>query len=160
MLVIHPKDKTTAMLSALYDGLEAQVIADCRSIKEMAHLLHHVSTQERIMLLGHGSDKGLFFRADDSKDEFDKIIVGHPHAYHLRKHGGNIVAVWCNAEGDNQGTATTPWRISSRYIRRYRCRKGSLRMTLFDAVSPDDIFQEVLDAFYGGTYDKMTLDYM
>ena len=33
-------------------------------------------------------------------------------------------------------------------------------MTLFDAVSPDDIFQEVLEAFYGGTYDKMTLDYM
>ena len=33
-------------------------------------------------------------------------------------------------------------------------------MALFDAVSPDDIFQEVLDAFYGGTYDKMTLDYM
>ena len=28
MLVIHPKDKTTAMLSALYDGLEAQVVAD------------------------------------------------------------------------------------------------------------------------------------
>ena len=31
MLVIHPKDKTTAMLSALYDGLEAQVVTDCRS---------------------------------------------------------------------------------------------------------------------------------
>lgn len=98
MLVIHPKDKTTAMLSALYEGLEAQVVDDRRSTKEMAHLLHHVSTQERIMLLGHGSDKGLFFRADDSKDEFDKIIVGHPHAYHLRKHGGNMVAVWCNAD--------------------------------------------------------------
>ena len=126
MLVIHPKDKTTAMLSALYEGLEAQVVDDRRSTKEMAHLLHHVSTQERIMLLGHGSDKGLFFRVDDSKEGFDKIIVGHPHTYHLRKHGGNIVAVWCNAEGDNQGTATTPWRISSRYIRWYRCRKGSL----------------------------------
>ena len=98
MLVIHPKDKTTAMLSALYDGLEAQVVADYRTTKEMGHLLHHVSTQERIMLLGHGSDKGLFFRKDDSKDEFDKIIVGHSHAYHLRKHGGNIVAVWCNAD--------------------------------------------------------------
>ena len=98
MFVIHPKDKTTAMLSALYDGLEAQVVDDCRSTKEMGHLLHHVSTQERIMLLGHGSDKGLFFRKDDSKDEFDKIIVGHSHAYHLRKHGGNIVAVWCNAD--------------------------------------------------------------
>lgn len=33
-------------------------------------------------------------------------------------------------------------------------------ITLFDAVSPDDIFQEVLDAFYGGTYDKKTLDFM
>ena len=54
MLVIHPKDKTTTMLSALYDGLEAQVVDDNRSTKEMAHLLHHVSTQERIMLLGHG----------------------------------------------------------------------------------------------------------
>ena len=114
------------MLSALYDGLEAQVVIDYRTTKEMGRLLHHVSTQERIMLLGIGSDKGLFYRSDDSKDEFDKIIVGHPHAYHLRKHGGNIVAVWCNAEGDNQDTVTTPWRISSRYIRRYRCRKGSL----------------------------------
>ena len=86
------------MLSALYDGLGAQVVTDYRSTKEMGHLLHHVSTQERIMLLGHGSDKGLFFRKDDSKDEFDKVIVGHAHAYHLRKHGGNIVAVWCNAD--------------------------------------------------------------
>ena len=98
VLVIHPKDKTTAMLSALYDGLGALVVDDYRSTKEMGHLLHHVSTQERIMLLGHGSDKGLFFREDDSKDEFDKVIVGHAHAYHLRKHGGNIVAVWCNAD--------------------------------------------------------------
>ena len=48
MLVIHPKDKTTAMLSALYDGLEAQVIDDYRSTKEMGHLLHHVSTQEEL----------------------------------------------------------------------------------------------------------------
>ena len=50
------------------------------------------------MLLGHGSDKGLSFRKDDSKDEFDKVIVSHAHAYHLRKHGRNIVAVWCNAD--------------------------------------------------------------
>ena len=33
-------------------------------------------------------------------------------------------------------------------------------MTLFDAVSPDGIFKEVLDAFYGGKYDKKTLDYL
>ena len=101
MLVIHPKDKTTAMLSALYEGLGARVVDDNRSAKEMRHLLHHVSTQERIMLLGHGYDKGLFYRADDSKDEFDKVIVSHAHAYYLKKHGGNIVDVWCNADLDN-----------------------------------------------------------
>ena len=33
-------------------------------------------------------------------------------------------------------------------------------MTLFDAVSPDDIFEQVLDVFYDGTYDRKTLDYM
>lgn len=98
MLVIHPKDKTTAMLSALYDGLNVHVVnGDC-SNKEMGRFLHRVPSRERIMLLGHGSNKGLFFRADDSKDEFDRIIVGHAHAYHLRKHGSNIVAVWCNAD--------------------------------------------------------------
>ena len=96
--MIHPKDKTTTMLSALYEGLKAQVVTDCRTTKEMGHLLHHVSTQERIMLLEHGSGKGLFYRADDSKEGFDKVIVGHPHTYHLRKHRGNIVAVWCNAD--------------------------------------------------------------
>lgn len=98
MLVIHPSDTTTAMLSILYKGMEAEVITDYRSTKEMGHLLHHISTQERIMLLGHGSDRGLFYRPDDTKDEFTKIIVGHSHAYHLRKHGGNLVAVWCHAD--------------------------------------------------------------
>lgn len=98
MLVIHPKDKTTAMLSTLYNGLNVQVLSSDCSTKEVNRLLHRISSQERIMLLGHGSDKGLFFRADDSKDEFDRIIVGHSHAYHLRKHGNNIVAVWCNAD--------------------------------------------------------------
>ncbi len=33
-------------------------------------------------------------------------------------------------------------------------------MTLFDAVSPDDIFEQVLEVFYDGTYDRKTLDYM
>lgn len=33
-------------------------------------------------------------------------------------------------------------------------------MTLFDAVSPNDIFEQVLEVFYDGTYDRKTLDYM
>lgn len=47
MLVIHPTDKTTEMLSILYEGLGARLIeADC-SNKEMGHLLHHTSPSER-----------------------------------------------------------------------------------------------------------------
>ena len=33
-------------------------------------------------------------------------------------------------------------------------------MTLFDAVSPDYVFQKVLDGFYNGQYDLKTLNYM
>ena len=69
MLVIHPKDKTTEMLSILYKGLEAKLIESGFSNKEMGHLLHHTSPSERIMLLGHGSDKGLYFRKNDEEEE-------------------------------------------------------------------------------------------
>lgn len=98
MLVVHPKDRTTKMLSLLYEGQEAQVVSENRSSKEMGRLLCHTSSRERIMLLGHGSENGLFYREDDRTDVFDNIIVGHQHAYHLRKHHGNIVGIWCNSD--------------------------------------------------------------
>ena len=75
MLVIHPTDRTTEMLSILYEGLEARLIETDCSNKEMGHLLHHTSPSERVMLLGHGSDKGLFFRKSDEEEGFDGIIV-------------------------------------------------------------------------------------
>ena len=97
MLVIHPTDITTSFLSCLYNGTESKIADQNMSKREIEHLLHHSPQRERIMLLGHGSDIGLFSRTDDSKPEFDRIIVGHPHAYHLRRHGGNIIRIWCHA---------------------------------------------------------------
>ena len=97
MLVIHPTDRTTEMLSILYEGLGARSVETKRSKKEMEHLLHHTSPGERIMLLGHGTDKGLYFRKNNEKEGFDSIIVGHPQAYHLRKHCGGIIGIWCHA---------------------------------------------------------------
>ena len=97
MLVIHPEDRTTTILQVLYKGLGAQVVTEDCSNREIGHLLHHTSTTNRILLLGHGSDKGLYYREDDTKNEFDKIIIGHPHAYYLRKHGSNLVGIWCHA---------------------------------------------------------------
>lgn len=97
MLVIHPKDRTTKMLSILYEGLGVRLVESYCSNKEIGHLLHHTTPDERIMLLGHGCDKGLYFRKDDKEDGFDSIIVGHPQAYYLRKHCGGIIGIWCHA---------------------------------------------------------------
>ena len=97
MLVIHPHDQSTAMLSVLYHGLGAQVVTANCSGRQMGHLLHGVSSRECIMLLGHGSDRGLFYREDDGAEGFDKIIVGHSQAYLLRQHGLMLIGVWCHA---------------------------------------------------------------
>ena len=96
MLVIHPTDRTTEMLSILYEGLGARLIETDCSNKE-GHLLRHTSPSERIMLLGHGSNKGLYFRMNDEEEDFDGIIVGHPQAYYLHKHCGGIIGIWCHA---------------------------------------------------------------
>ena len=97
MLVIHPTDRTTEMLSILYKGLGARLIeTDCSS-KEMGYQLRHTSPSERIMLLGHGSNNGLYYRKNDKEEDFNGIIVGHPQAYYLRKHCGGIIGIWCHA---------------------------------------------------------------
>ena len=51
MLVIHPTDRTTEMLSILYEGLGTRLIESDCSNKEMGYQLHHTSLSERIMLL-------------------------------------------------------------------------------------------------------------
>lgn len=98
MLVIHPKDKTTEVLSLLYEGMEVRLLDQSSNSSEMKRILNHTSQSERMMFLGHGADKGLFSRDNDEQDVFNRLMVHHPHAYYLRKHGGNIVAVWCNAD--------------------------------------------------------------
>ncbi len=80
------------MLSALYDGLEVELLDQSYNNSDIKHRLHHSPSSERIMLLGHGSDIGLFSRSDDHSN-FDRMIVSHQHAYYLRKHYGYIEAV-------------------------------------------------------------------
>lgn len=35
---------------------------------------------------------------DDQKLEFEGIVVGHQHKYHIRNQGSNIVALFCHAD--------------------------------------------------------------
>jgi hypothetical protein len=98
MLVIHPRDSTTAMLSLLYEGEEIRLLDQRVNSAFIKHCLNHLPKQERIMMLGHGSDNGLFSRDNEEQELFNRLMISHPHAYYLRKHGSNIVAVWCNAD--------------------------------------------------------------
>lgn len=96
MIVIHPKDCTTGMLSVLYQNLPDLCLIDQTSTKrEINHLLNHSPSRELIMLLGHGGERGLFSRQDCTKAEFDRIIVGHQQAYYLRSHC--VIGIFCYA---------------------------------------------------------------
>lgn len=97
MIVIHPKDKTTAFLSAIYDGLDCKVI-DCNdSKKNIRSIIYNAPKGERVLLLGHGSSDGLFMRDDDTKDEFS-LLIDRSFRYVLNKHNGNIIGIWCHAD--------------------------------------------------------------
>lgn len=110
MLVIHPKDPTTEVLGRLYQKSLPEVEEEAvpgeggvtvmtqeASTTDIKRALHHLRKSERLMLLGHGSDNGLFSRPEAGTGEFDRIIVGHPHAFYLRGRT-NTVAIWCNAD--------------------------------------------------------------
>ena len=96
MIVIHPQDRTTQMLSILYrDCPDVRLVDQSWSKREINHLLHAALPREQIMLLGHGGDKGLFSRPDSENAGFDRIIVGHQQAYYLRPHC--LIGVFCHA---------------------------------------------------------------
>ncbi len=79
MIVIHPKDKTTAFLKLLYEGEEVTLLDQSVSNAEIRHQLNHTSCLDRIMMLGHGSENGLFSKKDDSLKEFDRLFISLRH---------------------------------------------------------------------------------
>ena len=84
-LVIHPKDSTTDFLSDIYsDEKDWTVIRENPSKKLLKQL---IKTHDRIIMLGHGSENGLF--------GFDKLIINSKWIYLLRQK--YCVCIWCNA---------------------------------------------------------------
>lgn len=97
MLVIHPKDRTTEVLAMLYDGKGAQVVTDYPSRHLLKDQMYHLPKREWIMLLGHGCDRGLYFRENDEDKNFDKIIIDKSFNHQLRHHGSRLIGIWCHA---------------------------------------------------------------
>lgn len=57
VLVIHPDDRSTQMLKAIYEGKGYDVITDC----SISHddLIKAIEEHDTIIMLGHGTPSGL-----------------------------------------------------------------------------------------------------
>ena len=84
-LVIHPKDSTTDFLSEIYSGKDWTVINTNTSKKA---LKEQIKTHDRIVMLGHGTEKGLL--------GFNKFVIDSTWVYLLREK--ICVCIWCNAD--------------------------------------------------------------
>jgi len=84
-LVIHPKDSTTDFLREIYKDKDWTVINTNISKKA---LKEEIKTHDRVVMLGHGTAKGLF--------GFNKLVIDSTWVYLLRDK--NCVCIWCNAD--------------------------------------------------------------
>lgn len=97
-IVIHPNDRTTKSLCNLYSDMEdIHLIRDYMPNAQMRHTLNTLPKNVPLYLLGHGSDKGLFWRKDDTQPLFDGTIIDHRHRFYLQK-WNTIIAIFCYAE--------------------------------------------------------------
>lgn len=85
-LVIHPKDNTTDFLCDIYMGKDWTIVNKLISKSELRRL---IKTHDRIIMLGHGSEYGLFDLAND------RFVIDSRWVDMLRKK--ECVCIWCNA---------------------------------------------------------------
>lgn len=92
MLVIHPYDPTTDFLRVLYEGREGcRILRGDESRNRLADILYHLEDREPVMLLGHGSEAGLFRREGNDYRRY----VGRSMAACLRRRP--VIGIWCHA---------------------------------------------------------------
>lgn len=94
MLIIHQGivDPSISFLQVLYEGLEdARCLCGSESRNQVNDILFHLLPGEPVMLLGHGTDAGLF-RLEGGEY---RCYIGRSMAYCLRKHP--IIGIWCHA---------------------------------------------------------------
>lgn len=84
-LVIHPKDPTTDFLSEIYSDKDWSVITQNISKKS---LKENIKSHDRIVMLGHGTEKGLL--------GFNHFIIDSNLIYLLKEK--ICVSIWCNAD--------------------------------------------------------------
>lgn len=90
MIVVHPKDPSTEMLTAVYEGIVNVTLFDSwEQRKEILKAIAEAPKDEPILLLGHGSPNGLF-------DMRYGLIIKNTDSELLRDRP-NLVGIWCYA---------------------------------------------------------------
>ena len=92
-LVIHPRDRSTAFLTKVYENLDDVTVVQCGVSKP--DLKEMVRSHDQIMMMGHGSPYGLF-----SVGQFpgaSGYIIDHSFAPQLAGNNSSVF-IWCNAD--------------------------------------------------------------
>ena len=87
-LVIHCADRSTEMLSQVYDGKNWDVLTDGNIDKNELHQL--IESHDKIVMLGHGSPHGLFNKQGSG------FVIGDEEAEFLKDK--KLFAIWCYAD--------------------------------------------------------------
>ena len=87
-LVVHCEERTTDMLSQVYDGRGWDVLRDGNIDKTELHEL--IKSHDKIICLGHGTSSGLINKQGGG------YVIGAEEAPLLKDK--NIFAIWCNAD--------------------------------------------------------------
>lgn len=94
LTVVHPTDPTTRALAHLYEGRE-DVSLRLTETASNAAVVHALAQSERVMMLGHGNEWGLFSTPSRS-GRYERLMVSGRHAEFLRSKP--CVGIWCHAD--------------------------------------------------------------
>ena len=91
ILVVHPYDPTTQFMREIYRGLDCRLVSDFTVYngKEKKELKKLIRQYDTIIMLGHGSDKGLYDRLQA------RYVIDDSFADILRTK--KIIGIWCHA---------------------------------------------------------------
>lgn len=87
-LIIHPDDRSTDFLRAIYQNIEHDQVVAFHVSKTDLHTM--IKAHDRIIILGHGSPSGLFNIAGGG------YLIGASEVELLRDK--QLIAIWCHAD--------------------------------------------------------------
>jgi len=92
-LIIHPEDKTTEFLTAIYASLNNKTVIK-RSVSK-SELRQVMEVHDRIMVLGHGSPDGLLSRCQFPNGG---LFIVDESMVSVLKNKLNCIFIWCYAD--------------------------------------------------------------